>query len=140
MLVFAGDDQRVEEVERRRLDANDRLARSGLRCCDVAEFKFVRGAESFAEDRFHEPSFRARAAGRNPYQASVTPASSRKRRKREKASRKRDFTVPSGSRKRCAIVECDSPSKNASFTSANCSCGRTSSAARTRSSRWAAAT
>ncbi len=41
VLIFAGDDQRVEEIERGRLDAHHGLAGSGLRLRDVGEFKFV---------------------------------------------------------------------------------------------------
>src|ERR1041384_7245308 len=53
-LVFAGDDQRVEEIERRRLDGDDDLAITGNRIGQLGEFKIVGAAEVRAENGFHE--------------------------------------------------------------------------------------
>ena len=53
VLIFAGDDQRVEEIQRRRLYAHHRFARAGVRLVDVGQFKFVGGAEMGTEDGFH---------------------------------------------------------------------------------------
>ena len=53
MLVFAGDDQIVEEVQRRRLDAHHGFARPGHRVGDVGKFKVVGGAVTGAEQGFH---------------------------------------------------------------------------------------
>ncbi len=57
MLVFAGDDEQVEEIERRGFDANDRLAGTGGRLWDVGKFEFVRRAEMRTQNGFHgDPS------------------------------------------------------------------------------------
>src|SRR5579862_3811137 len=59
VLIFAGDDQRVEKVQRRGLDPHHGLARSGLRFGDVGELEFVGGAEMSAENSFHDASSRS---------------------------------------------------------------------------------
>ena len=53
VLVFAGDDQGVEEVQRRRLDAHHRFARPRRRLGDVGKFKVVGRAVTGAEQGFH---------------------------------------------------------------------------------------
>ena len=52
-LVPARDDQRVEEVERRRFDADDHLAGSGNRVGQVVNFEVVRSAEAGAYESLH---------------------------------------------------------------------------------------
>ena len=64
VLVFAGDDQRVEEIKRRGLDPHHGLAGTGVRLGDVGQFEFVGRAEMGAEDGFHGGrSFQGRSAG-----------------------------------------------------------------------------
>ena len=53
MLVFAGDDQRIEEIERRGFDAHDGLARARGGRWDVGKLEFLGRAEMRAEDGFH---------------------------------------------------------------------------------------
>jgi hypothetical protein len=52
-MVFAGDDQRIEEVERRGLDPHDGFAGPGGRLGYFHGLKFVRRAEMGTEDGFH---------------------------------------------------------------------------------------
>ena len=53
VLVFAGDDQGVEEIQRRRLDAHHRFARPGRGVGNVGKFEVVGGAVTGAEQGFH---------------------------------------------------------------------------------------
>ena len=53
VLVFAGDDQGVEKVQRRRLDAHQDFARPRRGLGDVGEFKVVGGPVTGAEQGFH---------------------------------------------------------------------------------------
>ena len=52
-LIFAGDDQCVEEIERRGLDRDDDLARGRSRVGQVAVFEIVGAAEVGAQNGFH---------------------------------------------------------------------------------------
>jgi hypothetical protein len=52
-LVFAGDDQRVEEVERCGFHRDNHLAGTGRGVGQVLELKLVGAAEMCAEDGFH---------------------------------------------------------------------------------------
>ena len=52
-LVLAGDDQRVEEIERRGLHRDDDLAGARRGIGQVLEFEIVGAAEAGAEDGFH---------------------------------------------------------------------------------------
>src|SRR5205085_12539544 len=52
-LVFAGDEERVEEIQRRGLYCDDRLARPRGGLGDVLESEIVGAAEMRAEDGFH---------------------------------------------------------------------------------------
>ena len=65
VLVLAGDDQRVEEIQRRRLDGDDRLARAGNGIGQLAELEIVGTAEAGTQDGFHGMAFMARAAERS---------------------------------------------------------------------------
>jgi len=56
VLVLAGDDQRVEEVQRGGRDPHDRLARRRRRIGDVGEFEVVGRAVAGAEQGFHDGS------------------------------------------------------------------------------------
>ena len=53
VLIFAGDDQRIEEIQRRRFHPHHRFAGAGMRLLDVGELKFIGGAEMAAEDGLH---------------------------------------------------------------------------------------
>ena len=53
MLIFAGDDQRVEEIQRRGFDAHHGLAGSGLRLGQIPQFELVGRTELAAENGFH---------------------------------------------------------------------------------------
>ena len=53
VLIFAGDDQRVEEIQRRGFDAHHGFAGSGVRLGHINEFEFVGRAELAAENGFH---------------------------------------------------------------------------------------
>jgi hypothetical protein len=53
VLVFAGDDQQVEKIERSGFDADHRLARAGSRRLDVGIVEFLRRAEMGAQNGFH---------------------------------------------------------------------------------------
>ena len=55
VLVFAGDDQGIEKIERDRLHGNDGLAWAGARRVDIVQFKRVRRTEMGAENGFHAP-------------------------------------------------------------------------------------
>ena len=57
-LVFAGDDQRVEKIQRGGVDSHHRLAGSGLRLVDIGEFKVVGRAVAGAEQGFHGAQWR----------------------------------------------------------------------------------
>ena len=52
-LIFIGDNQRVEEIERGRVDTDHRLALAGDRVRYVAEDEIVLGAVMGAEQDFH---------------------------------------------------------------------------------------
>ena len=52
-LVFAGDDQGVEEIQPDRRDLGHDLARSGHRIGDIGEHEVVGGAEALTENGFH---------------------------------------------------------------------------------------
>ena len=53
LLVFAGDDQRVEEIERCGLNAHDGLAGSSVWRRNVGQFELIGRAEMGAQDGFH---------------------------------------------------------------------------------------
>jgi hypothetical protein len=57
VLVLAGDDQGVEEIQRRRLDPDQRFARTGSRFRDLGQFKLFGAAVVGAENGFHTMSF-----------------------------------------------------------------------------------
>jgi len=66
-LVFAGDDQRVEKVQRRRMDFYDCLAGTRLRLRYIDKFEVIRLSVAGAEEGFHGgPSFVQRAFCRAP--------------------------------------------------------------------------
>ena len=54
VLIFAGDDQRVEKVERGGLHRDDRLSLASDRIGQIFELEVVRTAEAGTQDRFHE--------------------------------------------------------------------------------------
>src|SRR5262249_39572140 len=64
VLVFTVNDQRVEEIHSRRLDAHDCLAGSRGRRRDVGELEFIGSTVVGAEDRSHDGRFLVAACGK----------------------------------------------------------------------------
>ena len=58
VLIFAGDNQRVEEIKGRRRYAHHGFARPRCGLGDVGKFELVRGADASAEQGFHDASIR----------------------------------------------------------------------------------
>src|SRR6185437_5513909 len=52
-LIFPGNDQRIEEIECRRLDADDDFAGPGRGVGDVGKFKIVRSAVMGTKQGFY---------------------------------------------------------------------------------------
>ena len=121
LLILAGDNQRIEKIQSRCFDANQSLTWTRFWRGYVSKFKLFGLAKMSAENGLHRchPDARAGAQTSNDYHAPVTPASASRRRKRVKARRSRDFTVPIGILVRAAIVAWDNTSKNASCTILN---------------------
>ena len=57
MLIFAGNDQKVEKIERGGLDRNHRFARARLRFRNLGQLQVVGRAESCTQNSLHGWSF-----------------------------------------------------------------------------------
>src|SRR5262249_34393412 len=53
MVVFAGEDERAEKIERNRLDAQERFAGAGAGRLDLGELQRLRRAKLRAENSLH---------------------------------------------------------------------------------------